>query len=763
MLKSGGLATDEVCQSGTAAGSTPHLTSDCESEAEAAERGRVVSRFTSAIVGLGWRVHVLLVGVAIFTLTLSWITVLKYLTFRTYAWDLGIYNQAVFSTLFDHRFLYYTADLPAGTGGALFATHFSPILFILMPLYAAFPGPATLLVLQALALGAAAVPLYYFSLDTTRSGDVSLCIALGYLIGPIAAGISWYDFHPEAFIPITGFLFLFYFQQSKRWFCLAALLSLLATVETVAPFVIVFLLISLASMLLSARFRGGSRPSAGKVRLALACLAVAGLWLLASYFVVTRLAPTGGTFGPAYASNWSILGAKSIYSVIPTAILKPGKAWQALHFALADKLWYVLLIFMSSGFLFLVSDEEYYLPVFMWLALALLSNSPGYSTLTTQYPAYVAPWLYAGAATGARAVISFDPAGRLREWVRRPRQSLSSVGRPNRVKAWRTRPPGYSPAWAAGGMIILFALVASSFGSPLLPDSLDSYSFVRDGIPSASAETDALHEVLNLVPGTASVFTTNALFPELSSRWNAYVLPASSFFLGNATFQGAVDTYVNESNFVVVDFSIDFSGAAILLYFANLSAFGLRAQLLGAELYERGWTGGPQLWSPSNYTAPGGDMITKFSHVDTSVDSPLGPGLQAGPGLPFGTQIWTGPYYYELPAGEYQATLRIRVIAVEPGTQMRIDLAAHPILVQAVPFNHSPKGQDYTFSITTGASSVLQSAYVVNSNQTTSTISLNVSFEYHWSSGLVFDCAGWVYSSTATFYLYDLSLTQLSV
>lgn len=74
---------------------------------------------------------VLLVGIAIgvYAITFSYFTILQHYSFRTHAWDLGIFNQAFWTTLYDGKFFYYTAELLVIPSGSFFGMHFSPILF----------------------------------------------------------------------------------------------------------------------------------------------------------------------------------------------------------------------------------------------------------------------------------------------------------------------------------------------------------------------------------------------------------------------------------------------------------------------------------------------------------------------------------------------------------------------------------------------------------------------------------------------------------
>jgi len=87
-------------------------------------------------------------------------TILKHDAFRSYAWDLGIFNQSLWTTLKEGRFFYHTLELFLNQSGSFFAVHFSPVLFLMLPIYALYPKPETLLTLQTIILALGAFPLY---------------------------------------------------------------------------------------------------------------------------------------------------------------------------------------------------------------------------------------------------------------------------------------------------------------------------------------------------------------------------------------------------------------------------------------------------------------------------------------------------------------------------------------------------------------------------------------------------------------------------
>ena len=85
-----------------------------------------------------------------YTVIFSLFTIYKHKTFNTYAWDLGIFNQAFWTTTKLNKIFYYTAELYFVKSGSFFGVHFSPILYLLVPFYSLYPHPETLLILQSL-------------------------------------------------------------------------------------------------------------------------------------------------------------------------------------------------------------------------------------------------------------------------------------------------------------------------------------------------------------------------------------------------------------------------------------------------------------------------------------------------------------------------------------------------------------------------------------------------------------------------------------
>ncbi|MEU6299932.1 DUF2079 domain-containing protein [Streptomyces erythrochromogenes] len=117
------------------------------------------------------------------------------------SWDLGIFEQAI--RAYAHLQV-PVADLK-GPGANILGDHFSPIIALVAPVYRVFPGPVTLLVVQAALFALSAVPV-------TRAAARFLGRPRGIAVG-VAYGLSWgvqraveFDFHEIAFaVPLLAF------------------------------------------------------------------------------------------------------------------------------------------------------------------------------------------------------------------------------------------------------------------------------------------------------------------------------------------------------------------------------------------------------------------------------------------------------------------------------------------------------------------------------------------------------------------------------
>ena len=89
--------------------------------------------------------------------------------------------------------------------------HFDPIVALLAPLWRVWPSPSLLLVVQALAVAAGAVPVFLLARKHLECEWAALGFALVYLLYPATEWLVVDDFHPVALatpLLLTGFWLL---------------------------------------------------------------------------------------------------------------------------------------------------------------------------------------------------------------------------------------------------------------------------------------------------------------------------------------------------------------------------------------------------------------------------------------------------------------------------------------------------------------------------------------------------------------------------
>ncbi|MFC1925250.1 DUF2079 domain-containing protein [Chloroflexota bacterium] len=178
--------------------------------------------------------YIVLILIAVYTLYASACAIFRYYGLYYGAFDMGIYMQTLWTTLHTDEFLYTSL-----WEGSRFATHFEPVLFTIMPLYALLPYAATLLVLQSFIMALGALPVYLIAREELgeRAG---VAFAGLYLLYPALHGINQDEFHGSA-LAIPFLLFCFYMFKNKRyiWGMVFAVLAMM--IRENVPLVVIFM------------------------------------------------------------------------------------------------------------------------------------------------------------------------------------------------------------------------------------------------------------------------------------------------------------------------------------------------------------------------------------------------------------------------------------------------------------------------------------------------------------------------------------------
>jgi uncharacterized membrane protein len=143
---------------------------------------------------------------------ISRMTINRYVTFSASNFDFGIFAQ-----LFENMAKTGSTVISVERNEQMshFFNHFSPIYYVLLPLYMLFRRPEGLLIIQAVFVLASAFPL---CLIGKKKGFTPFMVMLLGLIAMALPGMispMFYDFHENKFLPFFMLWFIYFFMDKK--------------------------------------------------------------------------------------------------------------------------------------------------------------------------------------------------------------------------------------------------------------------------------------------------------------------------------------------------------------------------------------------------------------------------------------------------------------------------------------------------------------------------------------------------------------------
>lgn len=483
---------------------------------------------------------ILYVSILIYGIIFSALTILRYDAFQARAWDLGIFTQSLWTTLNANKFLYHTCELFINPSGSFFGVHFSPILFFVLPFYWVATRPETLLVLQSFILPLAAVPIYKLAKEHAGGRVVGLTFAAAYLIYPATQYVNFYDFHVQSFLPLF-FSFTIYYLTKENWprYFLFILLSLSCEEHAAwATFAMGIYIAWKYRSQIASTIRG-KEPQIMMLLIPVLTMTVSAAWYWFTLWQRDTFFPTNPAALSEFlgAPNFSILGAKSPMEIPFLIFLRPLNAIQALAYDGQIKLLYLLLLFGPLAF-FSFRAPSALIPAIPWFGFSLLSQTQAHHVLGHQYETYVVSFIFAAATFGFAKYQRKDP----------PQKRISSFLK----KSTRI-------SYIATASLIFFLIV-----SPMSP--IPGFLYPDYFSISAGNHGRLLSETINLVPPNASILTQNNIFPYVSHRVDAYVVPV--IFLDSGIRNLTID-FVNKTidkvEYILVDKKTDSVSTELVL------------------------------------------------------------------------------------------------------------------------------------------------------------------------------------------------------
>ncbi|MBK7896067.1 MAG: DUF2079 domain-containing protein [Anaerolineaceae bacterium] len=168
--------------------------------------------------------YLLLVLMVAFFALFTWLSLARYHAFTSRAFDLGAMSQAIWSAT-QGKPLIFTVE---GITLSRLARHVELFYFLLAPIYALWPAPSTLLILQAGLAVAGALPLYSIANRHLKHTWSALAIAAIYLLYPVLQTAVLFEFHGDTLaMPLLLFALDSLDRQAGRtyFFWLALALS----------------------------------------------------------------------------------------------------------------------------------------------------------------------------------------------------------------------------------------------------------------------------------------------------------------------------------------------------------------------------------------------------------------------------------------------------------------------------------------------------------------------------------------------------------
>jgi len=646
----------------------------------------------------------LLAILAFYTVLLIYLAELRYESFYTQEWDLGIFMQALWSTLHG-RLLYDAGDYVTFHTESLLIIHPALILLPLSLIYGLYPHAITLFVIQALAVASSAVPLYMIGERFGASRPALIGAIVVYLLNPFLLGSYFYDFHLEAFLPLESFS-LFYLLMRRRYGLAAVVFILGVFTLEIFPFIALFMAIYFAYD----RFGIGMlafwrRIRDGTYRMYLYFAAAAVLSYVMLRFIEHGLVPALVTPTDVQGNTIGLVWRQIIYLFMPSAanyqqIVYSVAYWLLLyasfgflafrhpkHLIIALPLLYFSIILMpyfaqymgfQYGFIFII-------PVAIGSIIGLSRLKSGRSASLILSIALILLY-YSVIYPGARAFIFktvgveellallLAPAAIAAAAIVSEGRAIPGVGAQRGRRNLRV---------ASLLLAVLVVLAAADFTfSPLNPNANAPNPPWGSGYTISYHANPAykyMHDLLSYYETNETVVASSFLFPYVANNLNSY--PGG---YGPSTFKYLPFKETNLPQYILVDaFEFNQLPSCIQNALVNESFYGLRAWIVSSSpypgsimLFQLGYSG-----SPAIYTAE--PLVFDYRNLDLGQGSILvrsnsSPSyyIYEPPNHGGYATMWYGPYTL-LPPGTYRANFLIKSVGNYSGYLLTLDVATN--------------------------------------------------------------------------------------
>jgi len=315
-------------------------------------------------------------------------SILRYLSFHTGFFDLGIYDHAIWN-------IAERGDLSYLSWG-----HFRPIVGVYALFYKLFPSAITLLLLQTLAIGLSAVPLYYIAKNKLGHGFYGLLIVIIYFLYSPVQYNNLSDFHADHLLMLLMFSAFYFLEKDKP---LAFLLVCLPGLLLKEP-----LILSIGAMGFYAMIRHRMYKSGG-----ILLVGAAILFYLIMSDVMLYLGRDSYVSMVLHRESFSYLGS-NLFEAAKNLLFHP---WIIIKEIInAWKIGYLVFLFVPLLLISLLSPLSL-IPALPALAISLLSHQRNHYWIQYQYTVSVIAPVFIALIYGLKFLS--ERKGRLKTWFKK--------------------------------------------------------------------------------------------------------------------------------------------------------------------------------------------------------------------------------------------------------------------------------------------------------------------------------------------------------
>lgn len=327
---------------------------------------------------------------ALYTLIFTTLDLLRHFSYTQNSNDVAAFDQSLWNFLHGRGF-YNSIERMSH-----FGVHNSSIIFALLPIYALWQSPITLIVLQCFAC-ALGIGIIYLIASKIAGNKMAFWFALLFSLYHPLHGVSWDILNELAYV-VPALLLLYYGYLDKRpvlmWIGAIAAVMCKEEIGLVVGFFGLFLIMFPRTREL------GTVPSGQSPIPGIALVLFGFGWTFLSLDVVIPHFRNGPYQYFSIENRYSEFGS-SLGQIAWHAITKPAAVIRTIF--TRPKIFYCLELLAPLAFLSLCSPAAMWM-AFPTLAANLLSNAPMMSMVGARYPAALIPFVFISAIYGSTHV-----------------------------------------------------------------------------------------------------------------------------------------------------------------------------------------------------------------------------------------------------------------------------------------------------------------------------------------------------------------------